>query len=425
MELKDKLKTLPDSCGVYIMKDRRGRIIYVGKAISLTKRVRSYFSASGNSSPKISALVSSISDLEYIVTDTEKEALLLEYSLIKKYRPKYNTDLKDDKKYPFIKLTTSEDFPRLLITRIKKEDKDEYYGPYPDGSSLRSTLRWIRKIFPLRTCKTADLPLRSCLDYHIKRCLGPCIGQASRKAYRGIVKEVSLFLNGQHDKLLKLLAAKMTKASRKLNFEEATRLRNEIFSLKKLIDNINFHQVSKEYIFNRLYAQDASSKLTDLQKQLKIQKTPQRIEAFDISNISGREAVGSMVVFIGGEPANDQYRRFKIKMVDKINDYAMIKEVVRRRYARLKKEKKKLPDLILVDGGKGQLNAAGEVLKELQINNIAIIGLAKKFEHIFTPGNNEPVILAKTSGALHLLQHIRDEAHRFALAYHHYLRGRL
>ncbi|MFH1238794.1 MAG: excinuclease ABC subunit UvrC, partial [bacterium] len=302
MELKDKLKNLPSSPGVYIMKDKRGKIIYVGKAISLAKRVQSYFPPTGNVLPKTAALVSSISDLEYIVTETEKEALLLEYSLIKKYRPKYNTDFKDDKKYPYIKLTAAEDFPRLVISRTVKNDGSKYYGPYPDGTSLRSTMRWIRRIFPLRTCKRANLPARSCLDYHIKRCLGPCLGEVSRRVYRGIVREVDLFLKGQHRKLLVLLEAKMGKASKDLDFEEAARLRNEIFGLKKITENINFRPVNKEFIFSRLEVQDAAGKLADLKKQLNLKTIPQRIEAFDISNISGQGAVGSMVVFAGGEP---------------------------------------------------------------------------------------------------------------------------
>lgn len=425
MELKEKLKNLPDSCGVYIMKDKKGKIIYVGKAISLRKRVQSYFTASGNVSPKISALLATISDLEYIVTDTEKEALLLEYGLIKKYHPKYNTDYRDDKRYPFIKLTLTEDFPRLIITRLVKNDGGKYYGPYPDGTSLRTTLRWVRKLFPLRTCKKVKLPHQVCLDYHIKRCPGPCIGQISKKAYHDIIREVDLFLRGQHKKLLVLLGTKMSRASKGLDFEEAARIRNEIFGLKKLTEKINFKQINKEVIFNRLQAEDASSKLFNLQKQLNLRTVPRRIEAFDVSNISGEKAAGSVVVFIGGEPASEGYRRFKIKRVHQIDDCAMIQEVVRRRYSRLIKEKQPLPDLILIDGGRAQLNAGFETLEDLGISDIQIMGLAKKFEHIFVPWSNSAIILAKDSGALHLVQRIRDEAHRFAVAYHRYLRGKI
>ena len=426
MELKEKLKNLPDSCGVYIMKDKRGKVIYVGKARSLRKRVKSYFGSSSSISPKVSSLVGTISDVEYMVTDSEKEALLIEYSLIKRHRPKYNTDYKDDKRYPFIELTIFEDFPRLVIRRVVKEDGGKYYGPYPDGTCLRNTIRFIRRIFPLRTCKKSKLPKQVCLDYHIKRCLAPCIGKVTRNTYRNVVKEVDLFLKGQHNKLLNILEAKMAKASGRLNFEEATRIRNEIFALRKLTENIKFRQVNKETVFRQLRgAEDISNRVSDLQERISLKEVPNVIEAFDVSNISGKEAVGSMVVFVGGQPANDRYRRFKIKTVHKIDDCGMIKEIVTRRYSRLIKEKKKLPDLIVIDGGKPQLNVAYESLKELGISDLAIIALAKKFEHIFIPLRRSPVIIDETSGALYLLQQIRDEAHRFAINYHRYLRRRI
>lgn len=426
MELKEKLKNMPDSCGVYIMKDNKGKVIYVGKARSLRRRVKSYFGSSSSISPKVSSLVGTISDVEYIVTESEKEALLIEYSLIKRYRPKYNTDYKDDKRYPFIELTVFEDFPRLVIRRTLKKDKGKYYGPYPDGTSLRNTIRWIRKVFPLRTCKKTNLPKEVCLDYHIKRCLAPCIGETTKKSYHNVVKEVDLFLKGEHNKLLSILEARMEDASERLDFEEATRIRNEIFALRKLTERINFRQVNKEAIFKELCAaDDISNRVSALKEKLSLRKHPDVIEAFDVSNISGKEAVGSMVVFVCAEAAKDRYRRFKIKTVHNVDDCGMIKEIVKRRYKRLIKEKGKFPDLILIDGGKPQLNAAYGSLRELGIDNLAIIALAKKFEHVFIPLRKSPVIIGKTSGALHLLQQIRDEAHRFAISYHRHLRRKL
>ncbi|MFH1784011.1 MAG: excinuclease ABC subunit UvrC [bacterium] len=426
MDLQEKLKNLPDSPGAYIMKDRKGRIIYVGKALSLKKRVRSYFGSSGASSAKIAALISTISDLEYIVTATEKEALLIEFSLIKKHKPRYNTDYKDDKRYPFLKLTMSEEFPRLVMVRIPRDDGGRYYGPYPDGTSLKTALGTLRRIFPLRTCRGAKLPDRICLDYHIRRCLGPCIKKVTKGVYCGIINEMDLFLRGEHKKLFELLGDKMAKAANKLHYEEAARIRNEIAALGRLTQRIRFRQIKKESFLRDIYKKgSARRKIADLRKKLGLKKTPMVIEAFDISNIGGKQAVGSMVVFVRGEAAKALYRRFRIKTVKEIDDYLMMQEIVRRRYSRLLKEGLGMPELVLIDGGKGQVNAVLEVLSDLGLKGANVIGIAKKSEHIFVPFKKEPVILERTCDALHLLQQVRDEAHRFAINYHRKLRSKI
>ncbi len=425
MDVFERINSLPDLPGVYIMKNRKGDIIYVGKGRSLKKRVRTYIQRAGTVSGKTSALMSNVTDIEYVVTPNEKEALLIEYALIKKYRPRYNVEYRDDKTYPFIKLTVSEEFPRILITRQLKKDGSKYYGPYTDGSSLRSTIHVIKKIFPLRSCRSAKLPYKECLDYHIRRCPGPCIGQTDVSGYRSVVREIQLFLEGSHEKLLHMLKAKMLAEVKSLKYEKAVVIRNQIFALKKITDRIHFHNIDKEDIFKQILELKVRRKaILDLQIDLGLKSVPRRIEAFDVSCIQGKQAVGSLIVFSNGEPDKKNYRRFKIKLVQKVDDYGMIKEIVGRRYHCLKREKSILPDLVLIDGGRGQLNAARSVLEELGLSELPVIGLAKRYEHIFVPGRKKAVVLQKDSHGLHLIQHIRDEAHRFALSYHRYLRRR-
>jgi len=431
MKFEEKLASLPDAPGIYMMKDVTGRVIYVGKAKSIKKRVPSYFQAPGTYSPKTFALISNVRDLEYIVTRNEKEALILENELIKYFHPKYNVVLRDDKTYPHLKLTVDEDFPRLGMVRISKKERIKhrtpgikYFGPYPDVSSLKRTLKTIQRIFPLVRCSKSFFLARrkegspsSCLDFHLGQCLAPCAGWVSKEDYRKIVDKVALFLTGKAESLLRRLKEEMERASTRLDFEKAKILRDQIQAIQSISERVNLRQVEKQ----KLKAAGMGEVLIELQKAIELENLPERIEAFDISEIHGDSAVGSMVVFSGGKPENKSYRKFKIKMVSGIDDVGMIKEVVHRRYTRLISEKGLLPDLILVDGGKGQVNGAKGVLKELGLETIPVVGLAKGEELIFLPHRSRPIRLPSNSSALHLMQHIRDEAHRFAIRYHRLL----
>jgi excinuclease ABC subunit C len=421
--LLEKIKHLPDQSGVYLMKNRRGEIIYVGKATSLKKRVSSYFQGQGFS-PKVQALVSHIASIDYIPTGTEKAALLLEFELIKRYRPRYNVMYRDDKSYPFLKITMKEQWPRLLVTRIVRKDGAKYYGPYPDGSNLRKILRAVRKYFPLRYCKLSKLPVKACFYYHLKRCSAPCAGQVSREQYLQIIREVDLFLRNRPRQLLQYLERQLAAYSQTMEYEQAQRIYQEKQFIEEILARINFRQVDPAALLkNHLPELPQQQMLPLLQKELGLPRLPRRIEAFDISNISGQLAVGSMVTFIDGKPAKQDYRRFRIKSVSGIDDYAMLGEVLRRRYNRLAEQPEKKPDLILLDGGKGQLSQAVNELREL-CENIPLASIAKRAEEIFLPGHKESLALDRRSPALQLVRHIRDEAHRFAVSYHRLLRSK-
>jgi len=431
MKFEEKLASLPDAPGVYMMKDITGRVIYVGKAKSIRKRVPAYFQSPGTYAPRTFALISNVRDLQYIVTRNEKEALVLENELIKYFHPKYNISLRDDKTYPHLKLTINEDFPKLLMTRISKREKMKrrtpgikYFGPYPDVSSLKRTLKTIQRIFPLVKCKKSYFLARrkegspsSCLDYHLGQCPAPCVGWISKEDYKKIVEEVVLFLSGKGESLLKKLEEEMKRASGQLDFEKAKILRDQMQAIESISQRVSVRQVEKQ----KLKAVGKGEVLIALQKAIELENLPERIEAFDISEIYGDSAVGSMVVFSGGKPENKSYRKFKIKTVTGIDDVGMMKEVIRRRYMRLLRERGLLPDLILVDGGKGQVNGAKGILKELGLDRIPVAGLAKGEELIFLPQRSRPIRLPSSSSALHLIQHIRDEAHRFAIRYHRLL----
>ena len=400
------LKTLPAQPGVYLFKDAQGQVLYVGKAANLRARVRSYFRASQDLSPRIKQLVARVADLQVTTTGSEAEALLLESQLIKTHHPKYNVAFRDDKSYPLLKLT-AEAFPRLVVTRERKRDKGRYFGPYPDAGSLHQAVQFLRRVFPLRTCRT--FPKSPCLEYHLGQCLAPCVGYIQDAAYGRIVEDLAAFLEGKRAALLRELSRRMERASRDRRFEEAARLRDQIHALTSVI-------VAKE-------KSALTGPLEQLQLALKLPALPRRIEAFDISNIYGAFAVGSMVAFVEGRPHKAHYRRFKIKTVDGIDDYRMMREVIRRRYGGSLAADLPRPDLLLVDGGKGQLHAALEVLHDLQVQ-LPVIGLAKRLEEVFVPGQSTPVVLLPTSPVLHLIQHIRDEAHRFAIQYHRRLRAK-
>jgi excinuclease ABC subunit C len=412
MAIKEKLKDLPDGPGVYVFKDERGKALYVGKATSLKKRVSSYFRKSPYYSPKAEALILNVKDLEYIRTPSEAQALLLEANLIKENQPRYNVEFRDDKSFPKVKIT-NEDFSAIFICRPKRKNKARYFGPYTNAKLLRQALRAIRRVFPFRSCRT--MPKSVCLNYYLNLCPAPCIGKINRRDYREIIEKICLFLEGKLEELIKDLSIKMEKEAKEKNFERATKLRDQIKALSSLIESCLPAGQTGEWQVG------SKQELEELKKRLNLPNLPRRIEAFDISNIFGKEAVGSMVWFYDGKPNKNNFRRFRIKTVEEIDDYKMLAEVIQRRYRRVKKEKLPYPDLIIIDGGKGHLSVAKRELKRSGLS-LPLMGIAKGEEQIYVVGKRTPLILPSTSAALHLLQRIRDEAHRFALAYHHILR---
>lgn len=409
MDIKETIQSLPLTSGVYLMKDKEGSIIYVGKAVSLRKRVQSYF-RKDTGSYKTDLLVSVINSIDHINTASEAEALILEASLIKKHQPKYNIELKDSKTYPHIQVT-KEEFPLISVVRLNsqkaKKVKADYYGPYTSPALIREALIIIRKIFHSRSCEY--LPNKPCLDYHIGLCDAPCVGLINKEDYQRNIRRVELILEGRKDELLKGLHEDMEIFAQEKKYEQAAKIRDQIRAIGALYSStmdVNYFKEAEQ-----------------LERALNLSRTPSRIECFDISNIMGQEAVGSMVSFLNGRPDKSNYRRFKIKMVEGIDDFKMMAEVVRRRYTRLKNEQAIFPDLIIVDGGKGQLSAAVGELKELDVV-IPIVSLAKREEEVFVPGRRNSTILFKDSLGLRLLQRIRDEAHRFAVSYHRLLRSK-
>ncbi len=527
------LSQIPGASGVYLMKDESDNVIYVGKARSLKKRVRQYFQNQKHLSPKTRTLVRHIADLEYIITNSEVDALVLEANLIKKHKPRYNVRLRDDKRYPSLKVTVNSRFPRIYLTRRRLMDGALYFGPYTSVKPIRRTLDIISRIFGIRQCRKPinGKASRPCLNFHIKRCPGPCIGAVSEEEYNREVMRAVRFLEGDTARLLKELEQKMAEFAQAQEYEAAAMVRDNIEAIKSLSSqqtatagaddrdviaaaaDENTVYVQLFYIRNgslmgradfaltrgtaeipealsefiKQYYQDspvppeiavqydipekelimqwlasksgrhvrihvpmkgdkrkfldmaarnaemsmkqaqlkgkphetALEALTQLKDVLSLGTLPHHIEAFDISNISGTDAVGSMVVFENGLPVNSEYRQFNIKTVTGMDDFAMIAEVVSRRYARLVREQEPMPDLILIDGGPGQVSAAQRSLKELALD-IPLIGLEKRYEHIITPkkGVGQVIILPRTSGALKLLMQARDEAHRFAVASH-------
>jgi len=543
--LEEKIEALPLDPGVYMMKDKKGAIIYIGKAKNLRNRVKSYFGKTIDPRFHIKFLIPKVVDVETIITNNEKEALILENLLIKKHKPVYNIELKDDKTYVSLKLTIHEEFPRLQIVRRFKNDGSRYFGPYSSASAVRETLNFLDKIFPLRKCSNTNFKkrLKPCFYHQIGRCAGPCCRNITRQDYAEGMKEIVLFLEGKNQELIKKLEVKMKQEAKALNFEEAARLRDQIAAIKKTLekqkmvisgredleqDILGIYreedemaigllfirngilQGTKVYSFSlelpteeilssflkQFYNQEvfipreiliptdieereilqlwltekkgeevsiivpekedeldlvvmaaknakqsleerkkekerSTYKMEELKEELHLRKLPHRIECFDISNLGGKLAVGSMVVFKDGQPAKDCYRRFRIKTLEEVNDYGMMFEVLSRRF---KEGTEELPDLIVVDGGKGQLNVALKVLKEKKLE-IDAIGLAKEgsyegaipemrkgSEKVYLPRRKEPILFKKNSSALLFLQRIRDEAHRFAIEYHKTLR---
>ncbi len=547
--LNQKIDYLPTNPGVYLFKDKKGTILYVGKAGNIKHRVVSYFQKPTGKDIKTSTMLEKVADIDTIVTDTEKEAYILENNLIKEHHPRYNIKLRDDKNYPCLRLSMEDEFPTLSIVRRIKKDRSLYFGPYPSATSLKETLRLIRNLFPIRTCRDTKFShrLRPCINYEMERCAGPCCRKIDSVQYREIVHQVRMFLEGKNKDLVERLKKRMEEESEELHFEKAAKIRDQIRHIEEVIekqkivsrdfidqDVIGFHRQDHMIIvyplfvrggkvlggkgfslpssgvpdeevlssFLRQYYREGKfipdqilipktvpdqllveQRLTDLKgktvrifvpvkgdkkhllrmacenaekfliggveiekdretllealkERLHLKRIPLRIEAFDISNLQGGYAVGSMVSFKDGEPDKERYRHFKIKTIEGSDDYGMMYEVLLRRYQKAPQDD--LPDLVLLDGGRGQLNVAQEVFKELKIKEVDLISLAKERalegfppsqswkseEKVFHPQYREPFTPGRRSALLHFLDRIRDEAHRFAITYHKKVRGR-
>lgn len=404
---RKKIKNFPDTPGVYFMKDRLGGIVYIGKAASLKKRVASYFNRRA-SGLKTEVMMSYVEDITYQEVSTEYEALLLEAELVKKHQPRFNISLKDDKSYPYI-IVTREIFPRVLIGRRRRhtEDEADFFGPYTSACLLRGALKILRKSFPFCSCRR--FPKKSCLNFDLALCPGPCRGKISRRRYLAIIRALEDFLIQKDTELIEGLSRRMQKLVARECFEEAAKLRDQLEALSILVS---------------LKKGPAEGPVReDDWEKMGLKREPRRIEAFDISNIGAREAVGSMVSFFDAKPDKDNYRRFRIRAVGGIDDYAMIREIVGRRYRRLLEERSSLPDLVVIDGGAGHMTAARGVLRELGVA-LPIIAIAKEEELIYTGIRRMPLRLERSSPVLRLIRAVRDEAHRFALKYHRFLRGK-
>jgi len=400
-DLKEKIKKMPDTPGAYLMKDACGKVIYVGKAKSLRKRLLSYFGR--DLATKTMIQMRSVCDIEIQLCPTEGLALLLEAALIHKYKPKYNISLRDDKSFPLIKIT-NEDFPAIYVTRKKEPDGARYLGPYTSANLLREALKIIRRSFPYRSCK--DLPKKACIYYRLNLSPAPCIGKITKKDYSDTVKKIRMILEGKTEALIKKLTAQMQLLASKKKYEEAAVVRDQIAALSAL------SAVRPGF--------SSRDEMEDLKNLLQLSRLPERIECFDIANICGKEATGSMVSFWKANPDKDNYRRFRIKTVSVVDDYAMMSEVINRRYGRVVESKLPKPDLILIDGGKGHLMTAAKVLFNLGLI-IPLASIAKEEENIYVLGRKNPIQLESDTPALNLIRRIRDEAHRFAQKYHHLL----
>jgi len=423
----EKVRSFPQSPGVYLMKDAAGRVIYVGKAKNLRARAGSYFLKAAAEDRRTADLVREICDIDYLEAESEVDALLLESRLIKDVQPRFNSDLKDDKTFPYLQITTHEDFPRVEFTRTPRQKGVKLYGPFTSAGSLRGAIVVLQRIFKFRTC-TLDIDaddeqwrwFRPCLLASIGQCTAPCNLRISKEDYRKDINRLKTFLEGGKKRLLEEMKADMLAASASLAFEKAARLRDEI----RLLETLDERGDLEENVQPEVFLVDPKKGLAGLEKVLGLKRTPRVIEGVDIAHLAGNETVASLVQFIDGLPFKPGYKRYRIKTVDGIDDFKSIHEVVSRRFARLAREGASFPDILLVDGGKGQLSAALDALDSLGIEPPCVISLAKREEEVFVPGKPEPLRLSRDSFSLRLLEYVRDEAHRFAQHYHHLLRGR-
>ncbi|HNR93396.1 MAG TPA: excinuclease ABC subunit UvrC [Kiritimatiellia bacterium] len=422
----EKLKKLPDSPGVYIMRDRTRRVIYVGKAVSLRSRVRSYFQpGTYRKAPvKVRGMINSVADFDFLELRTEEEAALTEGRLIKDYKPRYNILLKDDKRFPLIRVDLRERFPRFERCRLHKEDGAHYFGPYANSGAARAAREFVERRFGLRNCPPASPDAetyRHCHNDVIRYCSAPCIGKVSRDEYLQRVEEACAFLRGERVEYLHEVRAAMQAASEKLDFEKASALRDTLFLLQEAVKRRSLARKTP-----LMKQESARAGVLELQAALNLPRPPAVIEAYDISNISGTFAVASMVSSVNGIPQPGRYRLYRIRTVQGSDDPAMMAEVVKRRYSRLQREGRDMPDLVLVDGGITQVRAAARSLRELGLSDIPVAGLAKRFEELVQDraGGAARVLLPLDSCALTMVQQLRDEAHRFALTFHRRIRGR-
>jgi excinuclease ABC subunit C len=421
----EKVKQFPTTPGLYLMKDAQGRVIYVGKAKNLRSRACSYFHKTATADRRICDWIGEVADVDFLAADSEVDALLLEARLVKDIQPKYNRDLKDDKSFPYLQITTGEDFPRVNFTREPLDRGAKLYGPFPRAKSLRGAIQVLQRIFKFRTCSLEieeDDPrwrwFRPCLLYSINQCTAPCNLRIDRETYRNSIRRLQMFLDGKKDALLKEMEEDMREASKALSFEKAARLRDEIKALRDL----NLRGSLAKNAQPEVFYVDPRKGLKGLKQVLKLDSLPRTIDGVDIAHLGGNEMVGSLVSFVDGLPFKPGYRRYQIKSVEGIDDFAAIREVVTRRITGLQERDEPFPDIWLIDGGKGQLSAALAAFESLHVVPPTVIALAKREEEIFVQGRSEPIVLSRRSFALRLLQYVRDEAHRFAQHYHHLLR---
>jgi excinuclease ABC subunit C len=425
--VSEKVKQFPATPGVYLMKDEQGRVIYVGKAKHLRNRASHYFTKAAAEEARTADLVKLIADIDFIPADSEVDALLMEARLVKDIQPRFNVDLKDNKTFPYLQIRIREEYPRVEFTRTPRSRGVRLYGPFTSAKSLRSAIQVLQRIFQFRTCGLdikQDNPqwrwFRPCILHSVRQCTAPCNFRVSRDEYRKQIRRLCMVLDGKKDKLLKKLELTMTEASAKLEFEKAARIRDEITSLKSLGLRGDVDKDLQPEVFHI----EPRKGSIGLRKVLGLSGTPRTIEGIDIAHLSGEEMVASLVSFIDGLPFKPGYRRYKIKSVEGVDDFASIREVIARRFRNSLsgEDEQVFPDILLIDGGKGQLNAALEVFRMLGKEPPCLISLAKQEEEIYRPGESEPLRLSRHSAALRLLQYVRDEAHRFAQHYHHLLR---
>ncbi|MEE3284173.1 MAG: excinuclease ABC subunit UvrC [Planctomycetota bacterium] len=423
--LRETVRGLSSGPGVYLMKDAESRVIYIGKAVNLRSRVGSYFTAAAAQEVRTAGLVPEIRDVEVIETDSEVDALLLEARLIKDVQPKFNQELKDDKTFPYLEVFVREDFPRVEFTRTPQDRGTRLYGPFTNAKALRGAIAVLQRIFRFRTC-SLDIDdgderwqwFRPCLLASIDQCTAPCNLRISKEDYRRDIRRLQTFLDGGRGRLLRELAQEMQQASAEQLYEKAARIRDEIQAL----EDLNLRGDLEEHAQPEVFYVDPKRGLSGLKQVFGLDEVPRRIEGVDIAHLQGGETVASLVQFIDGLPFKHGYKRYRIRTVDGVDDYGAIREVVSRRMGRLSQEGEAFPDILLIDGGKGQLNAALEAMEVIGIDPPFTVSLAKREEEVFVPGESESRRLSRHGFGLRLLQYVRDEAHRFAQHYHHILR---